>query len=97
MSHPTLPTLQKGQVDSALFARYIDELQRHAAIQQVQIKSGARSQCQAGPVDLSTAGEAMQAGTARGMQVVYRYEDRSWIDTVLAEHGVFRIIRLDAS
>lgn len=87
------PELQQAELDSATFEQLFVDLMAHAEVLGISAKGGATRYAGADSLDLPLARAALLAGTVRGVQIRYRYQDSEWWDTILALNGVFRLVR----
>ena len=89
-----LSDLTRAELDPQLLDALLDDLTRHTQIMEVTVKGGEFSRAEKAPVSLQEAIEALRGGRIRGVQVRYRWQGEEWLDTLLANAGQFRIVRL---
>lgn len=90
MSDPPLPDLDDGLLDDAGLDALITDLAALAEELSVRAKV---SLGHSAPDTLSDAVAALRNGTARAMQVSYRYRGQAWIDTVMRAPAGWRVVR----
>jgi len=84
------PQLTTADLDPATLAALFADLTALAEIDQVLVKGSTMGY--AGGSGLEAARQAL-AGGARGMQIRYRWEGTSWLDTIMRTPAGFRIVR----
>lgn len=89
-----LPELHQSDLDSDALWRLFDEWARFASVIEVRAKGGPAMSSSA--LDLEGARSGLGSGSLRGVQVVYTWESETWVDTVLARPGGFRVTRMRA-
>lgn len=92
MSDPPLPDLDDGLLDDAGLDALITDLSALAEELSVRAKG---SLGHSAPGTLPDAVAALRDGTARAMQVSYRYRGQIWIDTVMRAPKGWRVVRFN--
>ena len=89
-----LPELHGAELDDATLGAFLDDLESHAEVLEIQVKQGAHRHAEATPGTLREAWGLLRAGAARGVQIRYRYQGAEWRDTLLHAGGSTRIVRM---
>ncbi|MGE3311946.1 MAG: hypothetical protein AB7O66_18425 [Limisphaerales bacterium] len=92
---PPLAELTGTVMDSALLARYFDDLTRCAEVLAILPKAAAQERTGDGVAwTLPEAQTALVEGRVRGVQIRYRYDSAEWWDTLLAQGRGVRLVRI---
>ncbi len=86
-----LAPLTSAMIDEGTLQALFDDLIALTAIELVQVKGGPTDH--AGAYSLDDGRRAFQAG-ARGLQVRYRWQGDTWMDTVMRTPDGTRIVRI---
>lgn len=87
------PELQQATLDPATFEQLFADLATHTEVLGIHAKGRATAYAGSEQLDLSSARTALLAGTVRGVQIRYRYQEVEWWDTLLASAGAIRLVR----
>ncbi|MCA9290952.1 MAG: hypothetical protein KDA25_07475 [Phycisphaerales bacterium] len=88
-----LPPVFEGLLDDDRLAQLIADLSSCTQVLHVQVRSrGGGSADRTATLDEAAA--ALRAGDTRSVQIRYRYEGAAWCDTLLAQTGGVRLIRI---
>ncbi len=87
------PMLHQAVLDPATVAQLFADLATHADILGISAKGGTLIRAGGEGLDLGGAQAALRAGTVRGIQIRYRYQDAEWWDTLMAIDGAIRLVR----
>lgn len=90
---PAVPLMLEGLIDQPALARLFADLHSAATVLGVREKGGAGRYAGGDELSPGVALERLTAGTARAVQVRYRYDGHEWTDTVLATAAGYRIVR----
>ena len=90
---PPVPLMVEGLIDQPTLARLFADLASAATVLGVRDKGGPGQYAAEGELSPTVALERLTAGTARAIQVRYRYDGHEWTDTVLATAAGYRIVR----
>lgn len=93
-SQAPLPELQQQVLDAEMLADYRNDLEQLAELLEVKTRAAAPACGMDLPVPLREALEGLQQGRFRGVQVRYRFQGRSWWDTLLTGAGGIRLTRI---
>ncbi len=87
-----LPPLQVTILDRATLDQLFDDLAACARVHSVQ----PRTAPQAAPVRLTLdqARAGLHEGHLRAVQVRYTYDNKAWCDTLIAQEGGVRVVRI---
>ncbi|MCA9614914.1 MAG: hypothetical protein R3B99_34845 [Polyangiales bacterium] len=91
-----LPEVYQAELDGALFEALMDDLAEHAEIFAVFVKNDAEERADEPRVALDQARLLLLLGKVRGIQIHYRHEGVTWIDTLLRGPASIRIVRMEA-
>jgi hypothetical protein len=92
---PELPPLHQAVLDAATLAAYFADLAQCAEALQVHARlTGAERGAPPVPMSLGEACDALRGGTAKALQVRYRYQGAVWFDTLLGSPEGVRIVRM---
>lgn len=91
-----LPEVFQGELDGALFEALMDDLVDCAEIHAVYIKSDVEAHADEPRVALDQARMLLLLGKVRGIQIHYRHEGVTWIDTLLRGPNSIRLVRMEA-
>lgn len=92
-----LPALQQTHLDPATLAALFRDLAVCAEVMSVLPKWAAQSgttRTEAQPIPLDAAQAGLTDGTLRAAQIRYRFENRSWCDTLLRLPDGVRLVRI---
>lgn len=92
MSDAPLPDLDDGLLDDAGLDALLTDLSALAEGIDVRVKV---TPGHSAPGTLPDAVAALRDGTARAMQVSYRYRGQAWIDTVMRAPEGWRVVRFN--
>lgn len=90
-----LPELRRAELDTQACTRLLAEIAVRAQVLEVRARRGAGQSSDV--LDLEGARRGLESGELRGVQIVYVWESATWVDTVLAGPGGFRVTRMRAS
>jgi hypothetical protein len=93
-ARPELPPLWQASFDARTLEQYFADLASAADVQSIRTKADPRQHAAADPLTLTAARDLLASGLVRGVQVVYRYDESDWADTVLAVPNGYRIVRM---
>jgi hypothetical protein len=91
-----LPDVYQAELDGALFEALMDDLVEHAEIFAVFVKSGAEERADEPRVALDQARLLLLLGKVRGIQIHYRHDGVTWIDTLMRGPASIRVVRMKA-
>ncbi|MCB9602440.1 MAG: hypothetical protein H6720_19150 [Sandaracinus sp.] len=91
-----LPDVYQAELDGALFEALMDDLAEHAEIFAVFVKNDAEEHADEPRVALDQARLLLLLGKVRGIQIHYRHDGVTWIDTLLRGPASIRIVRMAA-
>ena len=91
-----LPDVYQGELDGALFEALMDDLTEHAEIYAVFVKAGAEQHSDEPRVALDQARLLLLLGKVRGIQIHYRHQGVTWIDTLMRGSTSIRLVRVEA-
>ncbi len=89
-----LPGLHQAVLDEPTVRRLFADLQACAEVFEVRAKQAAREQTRDEQILLDEARDRLLDGSARGVQVRYRYQGEEWWDTLLRTESGFRLTRI---
>lgn len=78
-----IPALQQTELDAATLDQLFADLAQCTQILAVVPRQALRMMVAGEAISLDAAHAALRAGTLRGVQVRYRFENREWCDTLL--------------
>lgn len=90
MTDPPLPDLDDGVLDDPGLDALITDL---SALGEDLVVRTRGTEGHSAPATLAHAVAALRAGAVRAMQVSYRYQGQTWIDTVMRTPGGWRVVR----
>ena len=90
---PPIPMMTEGVIDAATLRLLGADLTGATVVLGVREKGPPGTYTVAGELPLMVAIDRLLSGTARAVQVRYRYDGREWTDTVIATHNGFRVVR----
>jgi hypothetical protein len=90
---PQVPLMVDGLIDAATLRQLFADLAASATILGVREKNDARAYTTAPALTADEARDRLLGGTARAVQVRYRYDGFEWTDTILAASSGFRVVR----
>ncbi|MFO0798461.1 MAG: hypothetical protein U0804_13370 [Gemmataceae bacterium] len=90
---PPVPLMVEGLIDPPTLARLFADLESAATGPSAREKGGPGAFAGAGETPPAAALERLLAGTARAVQLRYRFDGHDWTDTVTAAAGGFRVVR----
>ncbi|MEO2091881.1 MAG: hypothetical protein ABGY75_20710 [Gemmataceae bacterium] len=90
---PPVPLMVEGTLDAAGLRQLFVYIEAAGQVIGVREKGGPAEYAAGDPMPPATAMERLLAGTARAVQIRYRYEGHEWTDTVFATAQGFRVIR----
>jgi hypothetical protein len=93
-SAPRLPALQQTVLDAATLDALFRDLATCTQILAVIPKGSAQGYANEKAITLADARVGLDAGSFRGVQVRYRYDDKEWCDTLLATPAGVRLVRI---
>ena len=91
-----LPDLHTGDLDAAGLSALFSDLERHAAVSSVTVKSSAQEYTRRQSPTLAEALEALRQRSVHGIQVRYHWDGAEWIDTILVRPNGWRVVRMNA-
>lgn len=91
-----LPDVYQAELDGALFEALMDDLAEHAEVFAVFVKSGAEERADEPRVALDQARLLLLLGKVRGIQIHYRHDGVTWIDTLMRGPTSIRVVRMKA-
>jgi len=89
---PLLP-LQTSDLDEALLAQLLFDIQHAAELLSVQVKARPGRYAEATKPTLGEAADLLRSGAVLAIQLRYRAQARVWCDTLLRTPSGFRIVR----
>jgi len=93
---PDLPPMQDALLDEQTLAALVRDLNECAEIDDVMLKGDNRFVPGAQQnVSLDEAVLKLHSGEVHGVQVRYRFEGRSWCDTLMSTGDGVRLIRIE--
>ncbi|MBX3248667.1 MAG: hypothetical protein KF901_15935 [Myxococcales bacterium] len=96
LTQEDLPEVFEGELDGALFEALMNDLSDHAEILGVLIKGGAEERADEPHVSLDQARMLLVLGKVRAIQIHYRHEGATWIDTLMRGPQSIRLVRMEA-
>lgn len=90
---PPVPLMVEGLIDVATLTRLFADIQSAGTVLGVREKGGPTEYAAGEGMPPEVALERLRAGSARAVQVRYRYDGHEWTDTILAQPGGFRVVR----
>ena len=96
-TQPPFPDLHQSEVDEATLRQLFDDVAHHAELIEIIPKHGpGYVEENPGQLPLGDALELILARSLRGLQLRYRYQDKTWWDTLMPlPGGLFRIVRIE--
>lgn len=92
---PELPTLTQSVLDEATLQSLISDLLQCTQILELTTKGGEQLRAQKEKSQLPELVAGLKAGAFRGLQIRYLWEEKEWIDTLLATPEGLRLIRIE--
>lgn len=90
---PPVPLMVEGHIDPPTLTRLFADLESAAVVTGVREKGGPAEFAAAGELSAAAALDRLLAGTARAVQVRYRFDGHEWTDTIVAVPRGFRVVR----
>lgn len=90
---PPAPMMVEGTIDADTLRRLFADLSEAATILGVREKGGPTVYTSVDELAPAGALERLLSGSARAVQVRYRFANCEWSDTVFAQPGGFRVVR----
>ena len=87
------PDMHQGLLDAETLAQYFRDLE-HARVFEVLVKGAPRKYADEDSFSLERGRELFEAGTVRGLQIRYLWNDAEWWDTLLRGGNGVRIVRV---
>lgn len=91
---PTLAELSGGLLEAPLLERLFADLAAEAEILAILCKGGARDRGTGVAPNLAEARALLTAGTVRGVQIRYRWQQAEWWDTLMCTPEGIRLVRM---
>lgn len=92
------PEVFEGTLDQDELDRLLLDARHASRLLDVRLKGGEQRRSEGG--DLAAAREALRSGKAIGVQILYEFQGRRWLDTILrapAPHEAsYRLVRVAA-
>ena len=92
-SETSEPTILEAEWDLEQVDALFDDLQQGAEIQHVQVRCISDGRPVDRSVTLRESQELIHRGTAKAIQIRYRFDEQSWCDTLMVRPSTVRIIR----
>lgn len=93
---PQLAELVQAELDAATLDALERDLATLTTVLDVQVKGAAATYAAGTGTALAEALAALRAGTVRGVQVRYAYQQEVWWDTLLRTPAGVRLVRMRA-
>lgn len=93
---PALPDLCEGMLDKPTLDRLVTDLEALAKIDEVLLKGGEIQMAERSSLSLERAVELLWNRQTRGVQVRYRWDGDTWLDTMLRLPDGVRLVRMRA-
>lgn len=90
---PTVPLMVEGMIDAATLRRLFTDLAAAATVLSVREKGDPREYADGAERTPEAALDRLLSGSARAVQIRYRYDGHEWADTVIAVPTGFRVVR----
>jgi hypothetical protein len=90
---PPVPLMVEGFLDPPTLTRLFADLESVTDVMGVREKGGPQEFAGRGDWPLATARDRLLTGTARSIQIRYRFDGHEWTDTIVAAPDGFRVIR----
>ena len=90
---PPIPLMVEGTIDANTLRRLFADYSAGAVILGVREKGSSTAYTSAEESLPEVALDRLLSGTARAVQVRYRFADHEWTDTILGLRGGFRVVR----
>lgn len=90
---PTVPLMVEGVIDAATLRRLFTDLAAAATVLSVREKGDPREYADPAERTPEAALDRLLTGSARAVQIRYRYDGHEWTDTVIAVPTGFRVVR----
>jgi hypothetical protein len=90
---PPVPLMVEGVIDPMTLAQLFADLAAFATVLSVRDKGDPRCCSGEDPLSPDAALERLLTGSARAVQVRYRFDGYEWADTILAVPTGFRVVR----
>lgn len=90
---PPVPLMVDGVIDAATLRQLFADLSTSATVIGVREKGGPTTYTSADELTPVAALARLLAGSARAVQVRYRFTDHEWTDTILSVPLGFRVVR----
>jgi hypothetical protein len=91
----SLPPLQAAVLDAATLQSLFEDLAAETSVDEILMKGEACGYASGGRPSLSGALEALEQGSAMGVQIRYRYQGSAWWDTLLRTPEGVRLVRIE--
>ena len=90
---PPVPLMVDGVIDATTLRQLFADLATSATVIGVREKSGSTTYTSADEPTPDAALARLLSGSAKAVQVRYRFDDAEWTDTILAVQQGFRVVR----
>lgn len=90
-----LPPLYEGLLDEAGVEALLNDLGALAELREARLKGAPTELCAADSLSFAEAARAWRGGSARALQLRYRYAGREWSDTLLRTPAGTRVVRIE--
>ena len=90
---PPVPLMVDGVIDATTLRQLFTDLATSGTVLGVREKSGPAAYTSADQLTTDSALARLLAGSARAVQVRYRFDDHEWTDTILSVQYGFRVVR----
>ena len=94
---PPLPRVHEGHLDKAGLKQLFFDIEHAARFARARLKLATDRNSSETACSLAQAFDALDIGSAVGVQLHYEYKQRLWCDTILRHAGGYRVVRLDQS
>ncbi len=90
---PELRPLQQAELDAKGVRELAADLEALAVVHEVRVKQRARAMSDEGQLELRSALAALEDGELTGVQILYTFDGRRWLDTLIATAAGTRLVR----
>ena len=95
LEDPALPAFQEALLDREDLDCLLADLDDLTDIVEIRVKGADPQVVSAAGDDLLSARRLLLDGRAGALQIVYRFADRNWCDTLIADGEETRLLRLE--
>lgn len=93
-SNIPLPDVHQAELDDARLDAFVTDILMLATVEEVRIKGGAEAYADSAQMKLKPAIERLRRNEIRGVQIIYRWKNERWMDTLLQGPKHIRIVRM---